>query len=77
LPLEYADRSLRRRRFKWWWVFVAVRRLLFAVGVGIFCAGVAGGLWRDDTVFIAAGWGAGLIALVVPFPALSRRPVLE
>lgn len=77
LPLDYADRSLRRRRFRWWWwVLVAVRRLVFAFGVALFCGGVAYGMWHDDSSFMAVSWGAGLVALILPFPALARRPAI-
>ena len=49
------------------------RRVVFAIGAGLLVAGVveAFGERRGDASMMA-GWGAGLIALVVPFPAMWR-----
>jgi hypothetical protein len=51
------------------------RRVVFAVGVGLLAYGLVAGLAtrisRDGPTF--TGWGAALIALVIPFPALWRH----
>ena len=52
------------------------RRAVFALGVGLLAAGLVAGFatratYRDS--YMLAGWGAALIALVVPFPALWRH----
>jgi hypothetical protein len=51
------------------------RRAVFAVGVGLLTAGLIMAFgtqrYRDANEF--AGWGAALVALVVPFPALWRH----
>ena len=51
------------------------RRAVFALGVGLLTfglvAGFASGSYRDSASM--AGWGAALIALVVPFPAMWRH----
>ena len=51
------------------------RRAVFALGAGLLTYGLVAALatrTSRDGPFMA-GWGAGLIALVVPFPALWRH----
>src|SRR5687767_12622238 len=60
-------------------IAVAVRRLIFAIGVGLLTAGVVNALAearRDDPATLA-GIGAGMIALVVPFRKLSEPMRLD
>ena len=54
-------------------VAMLIRRFLFAVGVGLLVSGLveAFGQRRGDAA-VMAGWGAALVALVVPFPGLWR-----
>ncbi|MDB5297512.1 MAG: hypothetical protein JWO31_3495 [Phycisphaerales bacterium] len=51
------------------------RRAVFALGVGLLVSGLVAGwgrrVYNDNYAF--AGWGAALIALVVPFPAMWRH----
>ena len=57
---------------------IVIRRLVFAVGVGMLTYGVVYGLAnprREDPATVA-GIGAGLVALVVPFRKLSAPPRL-
>ena len=68
LPLEY---GLAQRSPVWDGASLAlsiVRRLVFALGLGLLTTGVvqvwAGVDMRDAPYF--AGWGAGLIALTLP-----------
>ena len=79
LPLNYADNRIRAPGVPAEAIVVAVfRRIVFAAGVGLLVTGAVGAFsdrpsYNDSMYF--AGWGAALVALVVPFPALSRwRP---
>jgi hypothetical protein len=55
---------------------IVIRRLVFAVGVGMLTYGVVYSIAsprREDPATVA-GVGAGLVALVVPFRKLSAPP---
>ena len=59
-------------------LLIVFRRIVFAAGVGFLVGGVVlvfDGARRDDPA-TAAGVGAGLIALVIPFRKLSEMPRL-
>ena len=51
-----------------------LRRLIFAVGVGLLAAGIADAIANDrrSDAPTLAGVGAGMVALVVPFRKLSE-----
>jgi hypothetical protein len=55
-------------------VAMLIRRALFALGAGLLVAGLveAFGTRRGGDAAVMAGWGAALVALVVPFPAMWR-----
>jgi hypothetical protein len=75
LPLAYATPQPAQSQFPDLRDIIAmlVRRVLFALGAGLLVTGLveAFGQGRGDASAFA-GWGAGLIALVVPFPAMWR-----
>src|SRR5688572_14385958 len=55
-------------------LIIVIRRLVFAVGVGLLVAGLVHGFGEgnDDDAAALAGVGAGMVALVVPFRKLSE-----
>ena len=76
LPLEYETRRAAAPRgddvqqVLW----AAIRRIVFAVGLGLFMTGV-GTTWmgRDRDGPLLMGWGAALIGLTLPLPPWRRR----
>ena len=76
LPLAYATPQPAQAQFPDVRDVIAMvlRRTLFALGVGLLVGGLvlAFGERRGGDPEVMAGWGAALIALVVPFPAMWR-----
>ena len=80
VPLAYqARQDARRPPFDYW---RAVRQIIFASGVGFLAGGIAdtgwySEGWRDNGI-LWIGFGAGMIALVVPWPGgFGRRGVRD
>jgi hypothetical protein len=73
-PLHYAAPSPRPPLFDADHIAVRIaRRIVFALGCALLAIGLVSawsGVQRNDAPYFA-GWGAGLVALVVP---LWRRP---
>ncbi len=75
LPLDYAARRSHIAPFDWPGTF---RQLIFAFGIAFFVAGVCDiwvpsyDLWRDNGI-LWVSFGAGMVALVVPWPGRIGR----
>jgi hypothetical protein len=75
LPLAYATPVPKGPDEEFAKAMAVVRRVVFALGAGLFMFGVGNG-WMDYTkadVGAWMGWGAGLMALSWPGPLRSRR----
>jgi hypothetical protein len=69
--LAYATPRPRGSTAEDW--FIVVRRLVFALGVGLLAGGLVEGFGnRGGDAAGLAGWGSGLVALVVPFRRMSE-----
>ena len=79
LPLGYAPPQPSAVKFDtvlvFLWLTSLFRRVVFALRVGFLTYGLVAGfadrIYRENLEF--AAWGAGLIALVLPFPAGWRH----
>src|SRR5687768_4068085 len=75
LSLAYATpqpKSAAEADFGFYSVLVA-RRLVFALGVGLLFGGLVEAFGnRGGDAATLAGWGSGLVALVVPFRKLTE-----
>ena len=71
LSLAYATPRPRNAAAEDW--VVVVRRLVFALGVGLLAGGLVEAFGhRGGDAAGLAGWGSGLVALVVPFRRMSE-----
>lgn len=77
LRLDYATPMGRRWKPVNAALWLGVRKVVFASGVAMLvwgCVSAAAGVDRHNAPIVAA-WGAGLAALMVPFP--FRRPTID
>jgi hypothetical protein len=75
IPLGYQPKHGRRRDPTEGLGLAIFRRIVLAVGIAFFSAGLVGSIWpkgdRDDRMYV--GWGACLVMLAIPLGRSWRR----